>query len=114
MGNGYKVVIEALGAEAGRWDGFVDRVAAIDRQVDDLTLDLLAFTMGGPHSLGLELPAATKLCADYREFHRAYTKAVSGAATEFGEIGDALRRAAAVYQGAEDDAEVDLDIKEIF
>lgn len=88
-----EVVTEALRGEAKKWDGLSDQMETVTANIGGLTLDASAFWCGDPLTM-----AAQPIYAGFQEFVKA--RCAEGA-TEFQEIGDALRRAADAYDGTD-------------
>lgn len=106
---GYKVITEALRAEAPKWDDFAEVVAPIRDSVHDAFLGVPAFFCGDPVTLGmLDLNAALHQNAyeDYRVFMAGL---LEGALEEFAQMADALVKVAEKYEAAEKIIELDVD-----
>lgn len=96
-----EVITEAVYEEGGKWFKLADRAADIQRQVAGLELDDSAFFIGDANVL---------LHSDaYRNFQSFLMGVLGGAATEFEQIGEALRRMADEYDRADEVISLNLD-----
>ncbi|MEU7923264.1 hypothetical protein [Micromonospora zamorensis] len=95
------VITDALRTEGGKWLQLSDSVAAIKGATERLSLDASAFYIGdanaGVHS------------AAYRDFQAFMVGILTGAATEFEQFGEALRRVADAYDQADEVISLDLN-----
>ncbi|MEU8256692.1 hypothetical protein AB0C06_20795 [Micromonospora inaquosa] len=98
------VITDSLRDEGGKWLQLSDRIAAIKVAAEQLHLDPSAFFIGDANVLIHSLA--------YRDFHTFMVAILSGAVTEFDQVGKALRRIADEYDRA--DEVVSLDLNEIF
>src|SRR5688500_12565872 len=84
-----RVVTEEVRQEAVRWDQVAGTMKEVVPIVNDLYLLPSAFFVG---SLAVDAQVEA-----YRQLHLSLWTAVNGAATEFGEVAQALRRTAQLY-----------------
>lgn len=84
-----EVVTGAVRAEAGRWDQVSAEMYTIARDLGNLWLNETAFWVGAT------LPG--ELAEQYRRMHLLMYTTVNGGVTETGQLGDALRRVAQLY-----------------
>ncbi|MEU5908387.1 hypothetical protein ABZ780_28930 [Micromonospora sp. NPDC047467] len=95
------VITDALRAEGGKWLQLSDSAAVIKAAAEGLSLDASAFYIGdanvGVHS------------AAYRDFHAFMVGLLTGATTEFEQVGEALRRVADAYDRADEVVSLDLN-----
>ncbi|MEU7800744.1 hypothetical protein AB0B10_15880 [Micromonospora arborensis] len=95
------VITDALRTEGGKWLRLSDSASAIKGTVEGLSLDASAFYIGdvntGVHS------------AAYGDFHAFMVTILAGAATEFEQVGEALRRVADAYDRADEVISLDLN-----
>ncbi|MFI6273129.1 hypothetical protein [Micromonospora zamorensis] len=95
------VITDALRTEGGKWLQLSDSATAIKGAAERLSLDASAFYIGdanaGVHS------------AAYRDFHAFMVAIFAGAATEFEQVGEALRRVADAYDQADEVISLDLN-----
>ncbi len=98
------VITDSLRDEGGKWLTLSDQVAAIKVAAEQLHLDPSAFFIGDANALIHSLA--------YKDFHTFMVAILSGAVTEFEQVGEALRRIADEYDRA--DEVISLDLNEIF
>ncbi|MDG9678935.1 hypothetical protein [Micromonospora sp. DH14] len=98
------VITDSLRDEGGKWLTLSDRVAAVKVAAEQLHLDPSAFFIGDANVLIHSLA--------YNDFHNFMVAILSGAVTEFEQVGEALRRIADEYDRA--DEVISLDLNEIF
>jgi hypothetical protein len=96
-----KVVVDAVHAEARKWRGLSDDMNAVRGDVGKLALSASAFFFA-------DIVSVAAHTAAYSEFHNWYVELLSGAATEFDEIGGALDKSADAYVNADTRSGVDL------
>ena len=88
-----EVVTDALRQEAKKWLELSDAMQTITGNVGRLTLDESAFWCGDPISVAV---------APVYTYYQQFVQARCGeGATEFADIGGALRRAADAYEGSD-------------
>ncbi|WP_018218102.1 hypothetical protein [Salinispora vitiensis] len=98
------VITEAIYNEGGKWFKLADQAANIKRAVEGLELDDSAFFIGDANAL---------LHSDaYRKFQSFLAGVLGGAAPEFEQIGEALRRMADEYDRA--DEVISLKLNQIY
>ncbi|MCZ7375300.1 hypothetical protein [Micromonospora sp. WMMC250] len=98
------VITDSLRDEGSKWLTLSDRVAAIKVAAEQLHLDPSAFFIGDANVLIHSLA--------YNDFHNFMVTILSGAVTEFEQVGEALRHIADEYDRA--DEVISLDLNEIF
>lgn len=105
---GYKVITEALRAEAPKWDDFAELVGPIRDSVHDTFLGVPAFFCGDPVTLGFDINAALHQNA-YEDYRIFMENLLTGAVEEFAQLADALVKVAEKYEAAEKIIELDID-----
>ncbi|MGC7096813.1 hypothetical protein ACPZ19_19245 [Amycolatopsis lurida] len=107
---GYQVITSALRAEAPKWDQFEEVAKQAQQFVEGATLETTAFFVA---SFTAPIEPAPGIHQQTYERFRAFMESVlSGAASDFPQLADALIKAAGKYEEAE--AEVELDLNEIY
>ncbi|MGO1053028.1 hypothetical protein [Crossiella sp. CA198] len=113
---GYKVITTAVRTEAAKWDEFAKQIAPAHSAASGMTLSPLAFFVLDPITLmvfPLNLPTPPEeLASSYEAVRSFMEKLLSGAKTEFSEIGDALVKIANTYD--QNEAIVEMDLNEVF
>ncbi|MEV4481792.1 hypothetical protein [Micromonospora coxensis] len=99
-----QVITDALRDEGGKWLTLSDRIAVTRTAAQQLTLDSSAFFIGDANT---HIHAAA-----YRNFQSFMVEVLSGAVTEFEQMGGALRRVADEYDRA--DEMISLDLNKIY
>jgi hypothetical protein len=98
------VITDALRDEGRKWLALSDDVATIKAAAEQLTLAQSAFFIGDAN--------AAVHHAAYRDFHSFMVSVLSGAVTEFEQIGQVLGRIADEYERA--DEVISLDLNKIY
>jgi hypothetical protein len=100
-----RVVVSAVEAEARKWSELADRVEPIAASVRSLWLSSTAFASG------VAVDAATGVLDghSYQVCHEQMTDIVTGAGTEFRQIGAALQKIAREYDRVDHQVAVDLN-----
>jgi hypothetical protein len=98
------VVTEAVRAEARKWKKLSDQAAPVKVAADGLTLAQTAFFIGDAN--------AAIHAQVYASFQGFMANILSGAVTEFEQLGGALDKVADAYDNA--DALVDLNLDKIY
>lgn len=96
-----EVITDALRDEGKKWLAMSDSIAAVKTAAEQLHLEPSAFFIG---DASVVLHAVS-----YRDFHTFMVRILSGAVTEFDQIGAALRRIADEYDRADEVVSLDLD-----
>lgn len=105
MGQEVTVVTDAVLDEAKKWRDLSDRMEPIKQAADGLDLSASAFFIGADVSFVAQSQA-------YNSFQTMMVTALSGAVTEFEQLGGALDKIAKAYDKA--DAIVSLDLNKIY
>ncbi|MET8197984.1 hypothetical protein [Micromonospora taraxaci] len=95
------VITDALRTEGGKWLQLSDSATAVKGAAEGLSLDASAFYIGDVNA-GVHAAA-------YRDFHAFMVGILAGAATEFEQVGEALRRVADAYDRADEVISLDLN-----
>ncbi|MGA3541043.1 hypothetical protein ACK8GE_17315 [Micromonosporaceae bacterium DT194] len=98
------VITDALRDERVKWLGLSDDMATVKGTAQQLHLDASAFFIGDANTV-IHWQA-------YRSFQEFMVSVLDGAAVEFEQIGEALRRIADAYDRA--DEVVSLDLNSIY
>lgn len=97
-----QAVRDGIVAEGSKWARLADDIAAVNTTVRGYGLDVAAFFDG-------ELLLAQQAKASYDDLLARFVALTGGAATEFDQINEALRRAADLYDAADANASAELD-----
>jgi hypothetical protein len=97
---------DAIRALAGKWDTMAGDMKKVSGTIDQLWLTPLAFAVAdqwaGP-------PVSIDQFSIYNDVHKMLCSLLSGAAVEFGQIGNALRILATEYERADEGAYINLN-----
>ncbi|AXB44783.1 hypothetical protein [Amycolatopsis albispora] len=107
MSDGFKVVTDALRAEAALWQEKADQTQPILQAVKETYLTWTAFSVIDL-AVFPALANAKIQASQYEEFRAFMEQLLQGAATEFNQINDVLRRIADEYDRNESITESDL------
>lgn len=105
MAGEVEVITDAVVDEAGKWRGLSDQMEPIKAAVDGLDLSLSAFFIGDGFNFVINSNA-------YNDFQSFMATVLSGAVTEFDQLGGALDKIAKEYDKA--DEIVSLDLNKIY
>lgn len=111
---GYKVVADAVRAQATKWDDLAARTQPAYDYANSATLGVTAFLLMDPTGLSQVLTFDNPINATmhqfaYSDIQTTMATLLGQAVTEFTEIGDALIKVAAKYEEAEEIIELDLN-----
>lgn len=95
------VITNALRAEGRKWHQLSDRIAAVKAAAEGLELSATAFFIGDAN---VQLHSAA-----YDKFQSFMVHILSGAVTEFEQLGGSLYKAADAYDNADEIIELDLN-----
>lgn len=99
-----EVVTEAVEVEGKKWNDLSDHMTPIKRSVDLLELHESSFYIGM-----LTIVDAAIHAASHKSFQAFMSKALGGAATEFDQLGDALKKIAAEYDRTDEIGYINLN-----
>jgi uncharacterized protein YukE len=95
----------AIREEAKKWDGMSDDMAKVASSAKDLWLTPVAFMVADPW-------AGPAVAADqfvaYNEVQKMLCSLFDGAVTEFGQLGDALRKNATEYEKSDERSYINI------
>lgn len=102
----FRVITGALRAEAKRWDRLAEQAASPRDYARDATLPPTAFLLVDPTGIAPVLTwdrgiSSILEAESYDTVRELEAKLLDGAVTEFGQIADALIKAAKAYEDAE-------------
>ncbi|UJW32585.1 ESX-1 secretion-associated protein [Saccharothrix sp. AJ9571] len=107
MTDGFKVVTDALRAEAMLWQQKADQTEPVVQAVKETYLTWTAFSVIDV-AVFPALANAQIQAHQYEEFRACMEQTLQGAATEFNQISDVLRRIADEYDRTESITEIDI------
>jgi len=96
------VITSAVADEGKKWHELSDQVEPIKQAANELTLGVEAFFVIGDVSFGFHSIA-------YNDFHTFMVTALTGAVTEFDQLGGALEKMAKTYDETDTIASLNLD-----
>ncbi|MFF5288878.1 hypothetical protein [Paractinoplanes globisporus] len=96
---------DAIRKEAHKWDDMSGDMGKVASSAKDLWLTPAAFMVADPWAG----PAVSiDQFAAYEQVHKLLTSLFDGAVTEFGQIGDALRKNATEYERSDERSYIDI------